>query len=625
VIVAFSETVELILAYKLVKKSITHSNIYNSVVQLTKFLVITLLISAISATIVTFITSLSGNRTVEIYLIIWLKWIMGHMLSYILISPLILFWKSTSFENWSAARFIELACVLLSIVVISQIIFGNTFSAALIFLSPYFLGPFLLWSIIRFSNKAVSLVLLIITLIAVINTVNGNGPFYGESFEKSQILLQGFLLFLYTATHLLYASITELKEARNDLRLYKEDLEELVDERAEEIRMKNEKLLSEIEERKKTEIKLRELSEAVEQSPVSVIITDKRGSIEYANPKFIDMKGYPLEEILGNNPRMFKSGLHDAEFYNRMWNTILSGKTWRGEIQNRKKSGEIFWESASISPLLNENGEIIQLIGIYEDISQQKKAAESIKEYVRKLSESEERLREMNLNKDRFFSIIAHDLKSPFSSLLGFSEFLVSDFEELSLSEIKHYTQNIHDATKKTYNLLENLLNWSNLQRDKKILEIKKITLDEVVPKITELYSEEARKKGIVLDLSSTSNCEFYADENTISTVLRNLVSNSIKFSKEGDIIRIFCQHENGKINISVSDTGIGMSQEDLEKLFRIDIHHSSIGTANERGTGLGLILCKELVEKNNGKIRVESKLGKGTTFTISIPKGLAH
>ena len=619
-IVAFSETVELFFAYKLIKRFIAHSSIYNNVIQLSKFLIITIIVSTFSGTIATFINTFSGNHSLEIYFILWLKWIMGHMLAYVLISPLILYWRSKTYHDWSIGKIFEVGFVFISVIVISQIIFGEIFSTALIFLSPYFLGPFLLWAIIRFNSKVISVFILTITLISVINTVNGNGPFYGESFERSQILLQGFLLFLYVATLLLYSAISELREARNDLKLYKDDLEELVEERSEEIKRKNEILTNEIEERKKSERKLRELSQAVKQSPVSVIITDKRGNIEYANPKFIEMKGYSLNEVIGQNPRIFKSGKHDREFYESMWKTILSGKTWRGEIQNRRKSGEIFWESASISPLLNDNDEIIQLIGIYEDISEKKKAEQSIKEYLEKLTESEETLKELNLNKDRFFSIIAHDLKSPFSSLLGFSEFLVNDFEELSLSEIKNYTKNIHDSTRKTYNLLENLLNWANLQRDKIILDIKEINLKELADKVVELYSEDAQKKGLNLDTSLIKNCIFPADENTFSTVLRNLVSNAIKFSKEGDNISINCKRENGQLTVLVSDTGIGMSQEDVDKLFRIDIHHSSIGTANERGTGLGLILCKELIEKNNGKISVDSKLGKGTTFSISLP-----
>ncbi|MCB9249068.1 MAG: HAMP domain-containing histidine kinase [Ignavibacteriales bacterium] len=134
----------------------------------------------------------------------------------------------------------------------------------------------------------------------------------------------------------------------------------------------------------------------------------------------------------------------------------------------------------------------------------------------------------------------------------------------------------------------------------------------------------ELKKKNISLEVNVDKNTIVYADKNTILTVIRNLFSNAIKFCKDGDVILIFSIKKNNNIEISVSDSGVGMSEEDLAKLFRIDVHHTSVGTAQERGTGLGLILCKELLVKNNGDIKVESVLGEGTTFTFTLPEGTA-
>ncbi|MCB0749791.1 MAG: HAMP domain-containing histidine kinase, partial [Ignavibacteriae bacterium] len=204
------------------------------------------------------------------------------------------------------------------------------------------------------------------------------------------------------------------------------------------------------------------------------------------------------------------------------------------------------------------------------------------------------------------FSILAHDLKGPFSSLLGFSEFLVNDFEELTLNEIKAYSINIHESTKNTFKLLENLLEWGRIQRNTIELDFQNFNLYDKVIKVVELYSMELKKKNISLEVNVDKNTIVYADKNTILTVIRNLFSNAIKFCKEGDVILIFSIKKNNNIEISVSDSGVGMAEEDLAKLFRIDVHHTSVGTAQERGTGLGLILCKELLVKNNGDIKVE-------------------
>jgi PAS domain S-box-containing protein len=552
-----------------------------------------------------------------------LKWFLGHSSSYILITPLIIYWQSTSFVRWSVPKTLEFLLLLLFLVIIIFTIFSGRFSASVIFFSPYVIGPFLLWSIIRFSNRVLTLYLTVISLIAIVSTINGNGPFYRESLYGTQILLQGFLFILYLSTFLLYATISELREAKNVLKTYKEELEVLVEKRSEEINQKNKRLEEEIEFRIKTEKRLRQLSQAVEQSPAAVIITDKNGIIVYANPKFIEIRGYKQQDVIGKNPSLFKSGVHDQKFYKNLWGTILKGKIWKGEILNKKKNGQLFWESALISPILNEEGEIHNFVGIYEDISKQKEAEDEIEKYINKLGESEYQLQLLNQNKDKFFSILAHDLKGPFSSLLGFSEFLVHDFEELTLKEIKSYSINIHESTKNTYKLLENLLEWGRVQRNMIDLEFENINLLEIAKKTIELYSAEANKKKVKLELKIDKQTYVHADKNTIATVFRNLTSNAIKFCEAGDVITISSTSVNEGIEVAISDTGIGISEDDKAKLFRIDVHHTIAGTAQEKGTGLGLILCKDLLEKNNSEIRVESKLGKGTTFNFILQRSV--
>ena len=231
-------------------------------------------------------------------------------------------------------------------------------------------------------------------------------------------------------------------------------------------------------------------------------------------------------------------------------------------------------------------------------------------------------LKELNATKDRFFSIIAHDLKSPFNLILGYSELLLENFHEYS-DEIKYeQVQIISNTTKNSFNLLENLLTWSRSQTGRIKYNPEKIDIKIIGNSLTEQYNSQADNKDIKLKNNIQESFELISDRNIIETVLRNLISNAIKYTAKGDTITLdyrICEN-NKKIEISVSDTGTGMEEEILNQLFKIDESLSTPGTNNEKGTGLGLILCKELLEMAGGTIEVESESGEGSTFKIFIP-----
>ena len=237
------------------------------------------------------------------------------------------------------------------------------------------------------------------------------------------------------------------------------------------------------------------------------------------------------------------------------------------------------------------------------------------------LRQSETALKELNANKDKFFSIISHDLKSPFSSLLGFSEFLASDYDTLSETERRESILTMNENAKKVYSLTENLLKWSRLQTGKIELKPEKIELYSLTANLVNLLQVNAKPKNIRIINNLTNPLFAYADPDMISSVLRNLIINAIKFSFNDSVIKIESEAEGKNIKIKVVDEGIGITERDMKKLFRIEYHHTTSGTKNEKGTGLGLILCKELVEKNNGEIYVESEIGTGTTFMFTLPK----
>jgi signal transduction histidine kinase len=238
-----------------------------------------------------------------------------------------------------------------------------------------------------------------------------------------------------------------------------------------------------------------------------------------------------------------------------------------------------------------------------------------------KLRVSESNLLTINATKDKFFSIIAHDLKNPFNALLSFSEMLRENLKAFKQDEIRAYVDIIQKATNNLYRLLDNLLQWSSTQTGKLEFHPENFDLNQITDNIIQIMSIHADKKGIKLANLLPKNIQAYGDKNLISTVIRNLISNAVKFTHENGEIKIEGTVREKDIEIAVTDNGIGINQVDLDKLFRLDYNVSTIGTSEEKGTGLGLILCKEFVEKNGGTIRAESEPGKGSSFMFTIPK----
>lgn len=237
------------------------------------------------------------------------------------------------------------------------------------------------------------------------------------------------------------------------------------------------------------------------------------------------------------------------------------------------------------------------------------------------LWESKRRLKQINDNKDKFFSIVSHDLKSPFNSLLGFSELMLKEFDYLPKEELKEYVSSINKSVSNVYGLLENILEWSRIQTGRMEFNPVCVELSNLIHEAFFSLSGNAIKKNIKLVSHVNKNIRAYADINMIRSVVNNLISNAIKFTGCGGEIIVMAARTGELVEISVSDNGVGMGKEEIAKLFRIDVNFSKSGTENEKGTGLGLVLCRELVEKNGGTISVESFEGKGTTFVFTLPE----
>ncbi|MFO7370941.1 MAG: HAMP domain-containing sensor histidine kinase [Bacteroidales bacterium] len=234
---------------------------------------------------------------------------------------------------------------------------------------------------------------------------------------------------------------------------------------------------------------------------------------------------------------------------------------------------------------------------------------------------SEEKLRAANASKDKLFSIIAHDLKSPFNALIGFSRVLLTHLKNNDIADIDKYAKIIHDVAVQTHRLLENLLEWSVVQTNRNAFVPVKFNLSDLLTEVIDLYKNQARQKGITLTPAIKPNVEMVADRNMVTTVLRNLISNAVKYTRSGGVITVAALSQEEMVKLIISDTGVGIQKDHINKLFAIDTKITTAGTNNERGTGLGLVLCKELVEKHSGKIWVESEPGSGSKFFITIPQ----
>ena len=372
--------------------------------------------------------------------------------------------------------------------------------------------------------------------------------------------------------------------------------------------------ITDITERKRSEEELIRLSRAVKQSPVSVIITDQEGLITYVNEKFCEVTGYSSEEMLGQNPRIFKSGHHDQNFYKEFWDSIKSGNEWKGEMLNKKKNGELYWESALISPLVNKNGEIINFVAIKEDITEKKRIQEE-------LLNAKLKAEEMNKLKSFFLANMSHELRTPFVGIMGYTELLYSEIED---EDHKEMLNGILNTSKRMLATLNNILILTDIEFDGIELNITTILLKDVLESLLTEYNEPAAQKGIQLIINNQyENLIFNSDERLFREILSNLLNNAIKYTEAGKV-EIEASIENQGVQklliIKVIDTGIGIPKDKHKSIFEEFRQVSEGKTRNFQGSGLGLSITRKMINKLGGTISVVSEIGEGSTFILSLP-----
>ncbi len=402
-------------------------------------------------------------------------------------------------------------------------------------------------------------------------------------------------------------------------------------------------------ERKLAEQTLRE-SEArfrtiFDRAPIAISILNPAGKVLSCNRELQNTLGYSQEEL---ESLTFMDCVH-PDFRDRseeLFYEMMSGSmdSFSLELQYLHKDGTPIWINLTSSLVRDHLERPVFVIRMLEDISERKQAEVNMAHYTQLVAEHREalerqsdmllqlngemmqkqrELEEMNRSKDKFFSIVSHDLRSPFSSLLGISKLLAEGSSDLTREEISELAEAMNLQAHNVFDFMENLLKWAQAHTGRMQFKPTVIPLTEITSSVEMLLRENAVSKGLTLSNDVTQDVAVFVDENMIRSVVQNLVSNALKFTPSGGKVSIEARQHPTKtklVEVRVTDTGVGMSEEDAQKLFRIDIVHTTKGTEDETGSGLGLILCKELVEKNKGTISVESTLGAGTSFIFTLP-----
>ncbi len=418
--------------------------------------------------------------------------------------------------------------------------------------------------------------------------------------------------------------ITDKIKAENILLDHSDQLQQinvLLEEKQEEIQQQSEELSAQADNLRNANQELEKLSAAVSETDNVVIILDAEGNFEWANNSFTRVYGYTLEQFIDERGKSILDGSHHPHIEDILAKCRDSCKTIRYQTETMDKDGNVIWTQSTLTPVLNPDKQIIRFVAVDTDITAVKKAQDVVNIQKAEIELKRDQLEKANITKDKFFSIIAHDLKNPFHSIMGFTDLLLKNYHDFEDTKKQEFLGLINESSQYANNLLDNLLHWSRTQTESIKYSPIKFDLHSLVNEIQHMLHGNVEKKQLALLNLVPEASYVYADKNMIDTVLRNLVSNSIKFTPTEGTISIEAVPGEELIQIIVKDTGVGIPLDKQGKLFSFGEFHSTSGTAGEPGTGLGLIICFEFVKKHGQKLSFSSESGKGTSFTFDLVK----
>lgn len=372
---------------------------------------------------------------------------------------------------------------------------------------------------------------------------------------------------------------------------------------------------TDLTERLAYEEQLKVLSSAVNNSPASVVITDPVGTIQYVNPKFTEVTGYTAEEAIGQNPRILKSGNLPDSFYKEMWETITQGKEWRGEFENKKKNGEIYWELASITGIKNEKGEIAYYVAIKEDITDRKKTE-------LELIMAKEKAEESDRLKTAFLANMSHEIRTPLNAIIGFTEMLRAD--GLDPEQKREYFDIINQSSQALLKLIDDIIDVAKIEAGHVRIVPHPTDITSFMKDLYAVVDRDVQLSGkeieVVLDLPWEEEFTVNIDSFRLKQMMMNLLNNAVKFTERGKVEFGYRVKEEKVIEFFVKDTGIGIPEDQQEVVFDRFRQADGSSTRKYGGTGLGLWITRNLAELMGGAVHLRSEPGRGSAFFLEIP-----
>ncbi len=375
-------------------------------------------------------------------------------------------------------------------------------------------------------------------------------------------------------------------------------------------------VVRDVTRRVEAEEKAHTLNHAMEQSAASVLITDTEGVIRYTNPRACDITGYSRNELVGQTPSLFKSGLTPPEVYAELWGRLKAGETWKGELLNRRKSGEFYWESLVVSPLRDVHGAITHYLAVTEDVTERKQMEEA-------LVVAKWQAERANRTKSDFLASMSHELRTPLNAIIGYAEFMTQEpFGSIGHGKYREYLGHIEESGRHLLKVINDLLDLSKVEAGKLALEEEEVDLGENIRSALHLVTEQATRRGVELSARVAPELpRLRADPLRIKQIVLNLLSNAIKFTGAGGKVTLTASLDpDGAAMIVVEDTGVGIAPENIAKALEPFGQIVNPMVSRQLGTGLGLPISKQLVELHGGALELASTLGVGTTVTIRLP-----
>jgi PAS domain S-box-containing protein len=377
-----------------------------------------------------------------------------------------------------------------------------------------------------------------------------------------------------------------------------------------ELEMQNEELRQAQEELIESKNRFEELYDF---APIGYLLLKRDGKIENLNLTAAGMLGSERRNLLTSKFQFFIAPAYLKNFGEYLKNVLENAAASDLEVECISKTGSRFFAYLKGIPMNPGSSNKTVCFTALVDVTKQKQAEQMIKQYSGELEK-------LNEQKDKFLMMISHDLRGPLQGLIGLSQFLLEEGESITGEDRQGFVQKLNTSIKRQYSLLESLLKWSMLQAGKIVIKPVKLNLHESVKHIFDLVKSNADAKQISTINKVSKTLSVFADESMIYSTLENLIMNAIKFTPLRGTVVVTAGQEKDNVIIEVEDTGVGIDEKNMQKLFHLESIQSSAGTEGEKGTGLGLIICKEMIERQGGKIWAESKPGAGSVFSFSLP-----